>query len=99
MVKVEVTKDCISLLGHANFADYGEDIVCASISSIVMTTVEGIAKIDELAIDIKQTDNQLDIIINKHDSITNILIDNMLTLLNELVKKYPQNINIINKEE
>ena len=57
MVKVEVTKDCISLLGHANFADYGEDIVCASISSIVMTTVEGIAKIDELAIDIKQTDN------------------------------------------
>lgn len=99
MIKVEVTKDRISLLGHANFANYGKDIVCAAVSSVVITTIEAIAKFDKFTIDIKQTENKLEIIINKHNEICDKLIDNMLNLLNELVKKYPQNIKIINKEE
>ena len=37
--------------------------------------------------------------INKQDDITLKLIDNMLTCLKELEKKYPKNINIIDREE
>ena len=99
MIKVEVTKKDISVIGHAMYDDYGKDIVCAAVSSIVMTSVEGIASINKEAIDIKQSDNILDIIINSDDEITNKLINNMLNLLNELAKKYPKNIKITNKEE
>ncbi len=99
MIKVEVTKKNISLLGHAMYDDFGKDIVCASVSSIVTTSVESIAAFDETAIDIKQTVDKLDIIINKTDDITNKLINTMITLLKELEKKYPKNIKIINKEE
>ena len=99
MIKVEVTKEHISILGHAMYDDYGKDIVCAAVSSIVMTSIEGIASIDERAVDISKTNNKLDIIINKRDDITNKLINTMLTLLNELEKKYPKNIKITNKEE
>ena len=99
MIKVEVTKKHISILGHANFADYGKDIVCASVSSIVITSIEAIASFDAKAIDIQQTDNKLDIIINKKDHITNKLINNMLNCLKEIEKKYPKNIKITNKEE
>ena len=98
MIKVEVSKDKINIVGHAMYDDYGKDIVCAAVSSIIITTVEGIAKIDKSAIDINQNDS-LTIIINKHDDITDKLINNMLTLLQELVKKYPKNIKITNKEE
>ena len=45
MIKVKVEKDNISIIGHANYDEYGKDIVCASVSSVVMTSVEGIAKI------------------------------------------------------
>ena len=99
MIKVEVTKNHISILGHAMYDDYGKDIVCAAVSSIVMTSIESIASFDETAVDINESDNKLDITINKHDDITNKLINTMLSLLNELVKKYPKNIKIINKEE
>ena len=99
MIKVEVTKKNISILGHAMYDDYGKDIVCAAFSSIVMTSVEGIASIDESAIDIEQNKDNLNIIINKHDDITNKLIKTMINLLTELEKKYPKNIKIINKEE
>lgn len=99
MIKVKVRKNNISILGHANYDDYGSDIVCASASSIVICSVEAIANFDETAIDINQSKDKLKIIINKEDNITNKLIQNMLNCLKELEKKYPKNIEIIDKEE
>ena len=99
MIKVEVVKNRISILGHANYADYGKDIVCAAVSSVVTTTVESIASFDNEAIELIQNENKLEIIQKKHDHITNNLIETMLNLLSKLEKKYPKNIKITNKEE
>ena len=99
MIKVKVTKKCISVLGHADYDDDGKDIVCASVSSIVLCSVEAIANFDTDAIDIKQSNDKLDIIINKEDNITQKLVNNMLNCLKELEKKYPKNIKIIDREE
>ena len=99
MIKVEVRKDIISILGHANYDAYGKDIVCAAVSSIVMTSIEGIASFSKESIDIDEKIDRLDITINKHDNITDKLIANMLNCLSELEKKYPKNIKITNKEE
>ena len=99
MIKVEVKKNNILILGHANFDEYGKDIVCAAASSIVITSIEAIAKFDINAINIKQTDNKLEIIINKKDDITIKLLENMLNCLKELELKYKKNIKISYKEE
>ena len=99
MIKVKVTKENISILDHANYDEYGKDIVCASASSIVICSVEAISKFDINAIDIKEETNKLEIKIKKQDDITLKLIDNMLTCLKELEKKYPKNIKIIDREE
>ena len=94
MIKIKVTKKNISILGHANYDDYGKDIVCASVSSIVLCSIEAISNFDINAVDIKQTKDKLEIIINKTDDITQKLINNMLNCLKELEKKYPKNIQI-----
>ena len=99
MIKVKVGKKNISILGHANYDDFGKDIVCASVSSIILCSIEAIANFDIDAVDIKQTKDKLEIIINKEDNITDKLIKNMLNCLKELEKKYPKNIEIIDKEE
>ena len=99
MIKIKVGKKNISILGHADFDDYGKDIVCAAVSSITLCSVEAIASFDINAVDIKQSKDKLDIIINKEDNITQKLITNMLNCLKELEKKYPKNIEIIDKEE
>ena len=99
MIKVEVKKNSISIVGHANFSDYGRDIVCAAVSSVVITSIEAISRFDEKAVDIEKKADLLDIKINKHDVITNKLIDNMLTCLKEIEKKYSKNIKITYKEE
>ena len=99
MIKVKVEKDKITITGHANYADYGSDIVCAAVSATVMTSIEGISIIDNEVIDIKQEKDKLDIIINKHVDIADKLIENMLNCLNEIANQYPKNVKIINREE
>ena len=94
MIKIKVTKENISILGHADYDDFGKDIVCAAVSSVVMCSVEGISQFDINAVDIKQSNDKLEIIINKHDDITQKLITNMLNCLKEIEKKYPKNIQI-----
>ena len=94
MIKIKVTEKNISILGHSDYDDYGKDIVCASVSSIVICSVEAISSFDINAVDIKETKDKLEIIINKTDDITKKLINNMLNCLKELEKKYPQNIQI-----
>ena len=93
MITINIKEDHIIINGHANFAEYGKDIVCAAVSSIVITTVNAILRIDDKAITYKESSN-LEITINKHTEITDILITNMIELLEELEKQYGKNIKI-----
>ena len=93
MIKIVKEMDNIIISGHANFSDTN-DIVCASVSSIMYTTVNAILNIDEEAIEFLDDNNKCTITIKKHDDITNKLIDNMMILFKELEDKYPSNIKI-----
>ena len=94
MIKVNYNDKSIKVSGHANFNTYGNDIVCASVSSIIYTTINGILNIDSNSISYKD-DEILEIHILKNDDITKKLIDNMLDLLKDLEKQYPKNIKIV----
>ena len=52
MIKVNVTNnnglvEKISIKGHAMYDDYGKDIVCASVSTMVITTVNAISRFEQ----------------------------------------------------
>ena len=88
MIKVSIEKEKetinkIVISGHAKYADYGKDIVCSACSSIAITTVNAILKINKKAITVTN-DGDLVIDIIEHDDVTDKLIDNMIDLLEEL---------------
>ena len=84
----------ISILGHAMYDDYGKDIVCSAASSIVTTTVNGILALDKGSLSYMVSKKGLTITIKNEDSTTQILIGNMVSLLKELEKNYPANIEV-----
>jgi uncharacterized protein YsxB (DUF464 family) len=101
MIKVRIVKnnniiDSIHCNGHANYADYGKDIVCASFSTMIITTINAILEFDKDAISYTNTNN-LDIINIKKDNITNGLLNNLVNMIYELKENYDKNIDI--KEE
>lgn len=94
MILVKKGKDKIEIKGHALYDDYGKDIVCSAVSSIVTTTINGIISIDSDAILYQVSDGKIVIDIKKDDNVTLKLIDNMLDLLKKLSSDYPNNIKI-----
>ena len=99
MIKVNVVKEesnykKISILGHAMYDDYGKDIVCSAVSSIVTTTVNGLLSLDRESITYMVSKKGMTITIKSIDRTTQILIRNMINLLKELEKNYKENIEV-----
>ena len=85
--------ESISITGHAGFDDFGKDIVCASVSSIVITSVNAIVRLENDSINYDDS-NGLSINILSHNDVTDTLIDNMVSLLKNLEEQYKKNIII-----
>ena len=94
MIKINIKQNHIEINGHAMFDDYGKDIVCAAVSSIVITSINGILRLDDKAINYKLSSDGIIIDILKDSRETNLLILNMTSLLKELEEKYSKNIKI-----
>ena len=97
MIKVVYKKNKIinevKISGHAMYDNYGKDIVCSAVSSIVTTTINNILTMDKNAI--KYVNNEDGILISNMDSeMASKLLQNMLNMLGELEQQYPKNIKI-----
>lgn len=99
MIKVSVLKENrkykkITILGHAMYDDYGKDIVCSACSSIVITTVNGILALKKGSLDYLVSKKGMTINVKSDDETTQILLNNMVSLLRELEENYPNNIEV-----
>jgi len=100
MIKVEVVKEDnfykkVSILGHAMYDEYGKDIVCSAVSSIVTTTVNGILALDKDSLNYEVKKEGLFITNISNDINTQKLTNNMVSLLKELEDEYPTNIKVM----
>jgi len=98
MIKVKLTKKDnniknIIIKGHALYADFGKDIVCAAVSSTVITSVNACLSIDDKSL-IYDDKKGLNIEIKKEDAVTTKIINNMISNLKQLEITYPKNIKI-----
>lgn len=84
----------VTIKGHAEYDEKGKDIVCASVSSIVITSINGILSISPSALDYKDEEGFISIDIINHTDVIDILIQNMINLLMELETDYKKYIKI-----
>ena len=83
----------IKLSGHAEYSEYGKDIVCAGVSSSLITTVNACISFDKNSIEYKEGNNFYLKNVKK-DGITNTLLDNLYRTLKEIEKTYKDNIKV-----
>lgn len=100
MIKVKIeSKDnfieSFTISGHADYEEYGKDIVCASVSSIAISSINLAIRIDKTSINVVNKDGLLDVKVLKHDEIINKIFINMVEMLKELEKNYSKNIKIL----
>ena len=92
IIKDNLIKE-VKIKGHANYDEFGKDIVCASVSSIITTTINDILTIDKKAISYDDKEGNVSII-NNNNEIASKLLQVMINTLKELEQDYPKNIKI-----
>ena len=99
MITIEIIKNkTIKVKGHANYAEYGQDIVCASVSTAVYMSVNQIEVFDKIEC-IKTTilEGNACIEVVREDEIVNKVISNLIFTLRDLELQYPKYIKINEK--
>jgi len=88
--------------GHANYAKYGKDIVCAGVSAISVGTVNAIEELAGVELPAKMKDGWLSSEIPtlsdpEADGRVQLLLESMLVMLETITKSYGKHVVIHEK--
>ncbi len=82
--------------GHANSGKYGEDVVCAAISSVSTMTLNGILEVLNLEIKYKYEEGYIYCDLNNH--VNNLELQNLIKIMylfiESVANEYPKNVKI-----
>ena len=104
MIKVEIKNSdnhlkYLTVKGHANYEEHGKDIVCASVSSMIILAINTIIAIDEKMITHQEKGDYINIeITNFSNDAINKVMNVLISMLKELESDYPKNIKIREEE-
>lgn len=64
MIRITITQknnkiDSLEIKGHANFAEYGKDLVCAGVSAISVGGLNALATLNDKNIELKMSDGYI----------------------------------------
>ena len=76
--------------GHSGFAESGSDIVCASVSSVVWLTINGIEKQNLAKLSYEQRDGFVKCIFSDKSDGADLLLDSLVMFITELEKQYKE---------
>ena len=81
--------------GHANYAPYGSDIVCAAVSGITFNTINSIVELTSQYIKTKIDDGLVIYSVNKPNSKTRLLLESALIGYRGIAEQYPDYVVIL----
>ena len=77
--------------GHSGFAQSGEDIVCAAVSSTVWMTINGIEKQNLARLSYEERDGFVDCIVEeKFSDSADVLLNSLVMFIAELAGQYKE---------
>lgn len=101
MIKINIFSEAdgkiqgFSVSGHSGTADYGQDIVCAGVSSLAQTALLGVGEHLHRAMDYSVASGELRMMLkDKPDDLTESILQTMLLGLKEIAKVSPEAVKI-----
>ena len=97
-IKIDYDENYVSkfkISGHSGYDIKGNDIVCAAVSSLVISSINLALRLNEKSVDVKQEDGLIDANILIHDKVINEVFLNMINMLEELQNDYKNYLKFI----
>lgn len=92
------------VIGHANFADYGNDIVCAGVSAVTFGTVNAVEKLTGYEPEVEMQDSgwfAVRISESQADNWPNtqLILESMVVMLETIEDSYSEHVKITTLQE
>ncbi len=85
--------------GHSGYKEAGEDIVCASVSAVVWSTVNGLCEVAKLPASYESRDGFVSCTLSslspREQEKADLLLKSMLSFLKELSKQYTEFVKVM----
>lgn len=103
MIKVNVKErlgqiESVSIKGHAGYADAGQDLVCAGVSSIGVGLLNALSEMCEDSFECSMNSGDIQIKITKTNEINQIILNTGIIQLLTMEQSYKQYIKITKTE-
>ncbi len=87
-----------SLKGHAGAGDFGEDIVCAAVSSAAYMTANTLTEICGANANITVNDGEMSLSLTETDAFIQKVLEGFFLHMNGLQEQYPKRIQVLKTE-
>jgi uncharacterized protein YsxB (DUF464 family) len=86
--------------GHANYAEYGQDIVCAAVSALCIAIANGLERHCRAPVSIETSDGYMRVVSEltergEIDNSSGVLYDTLVDALRGISEQYPGRISIV----
>jgi uncharacterized protein YsxB (DUF464 family) len=109
MLKIEIIQVSNTILGyhitgHANYAPYGKDIVCAAVSVLAISTKNALKDIINVDVEVQEQPGDMLVQLNNVDTYntykeTQVILKSFVNAVINLAHDYPNNIEVINTKQ
>ena len=94
MIVVNVQKDKITVSGHAEYAEHGQDIVCAAISTLTQVLIASVEELTAAKIKTAVTSGDTDIVIEESTERAQVLVDSFFIGCQMVAEQYPEYVRV-----
>lgn len=94
MIVVNIREDAITVSGHANFAEFGKDIVCAGVTALIQTLIKSITDLTEDKIEYEMSPGMADIKYGNLSEAGKLLVDSFFIGICQIANEFPEHVRI-----
>ena len=99
MIKAKIiyqqTSYILDVNGHANYANYGNDIVCSAVTTAVFTTLGLIEKLlNNEQYNLIQDEGSIHLEVKEQNEMIDLIFQNLIDVLDNIERQYPKNLKL-----
>lgn len=95
MIAVKVRKDGITITGHAGYAEYGKDIVCAGVTAVFQTLVKSLHDLTSDDIRVNIAPGASNVIFGNLSEAGKLLVDSFFIGICQMAGEFPDYVRIV----
>lgn len=94
MIKVRIRPERIEISGHARYAEYGKDIVCAGVTALTQTLIQSIENLTDDEIEYRISPGKVEVEYRNLSEKSKTLVDSFFVGICLIAEEFPEYVKV-----